>query len=125
MKTSRPSWSFSVRCPLRTANLLVFAQPWKSDTDPGSVASTSRTSPACIPSTSFFARTIGTGHLVPRTSSRLVSIGRTPRHTHEERRSGHHRHGAGGALVLAELPLRRLVRLDRDQTQVGADDLGV
>src|SRR5262245_44203861 len=117
---SLPAASFSVRCSFNTASLLVFAQPWKSETDPGSVASTSRTSPACITSISFFARTIGTGHFNPFTSSCRLAIGDSP-----SSGSGDCVRGAGGALVLAELPFRCLLGVDGGQPQVDADHLVV
>ena len=63
-----------MRCSRSATCFAVFAQPWKSGTDPESVAVTSSTSPGAIASISFFAFTIGIGHFAPRTSSFLTAI---------------------------------------------------
>ena len=55
------------------AHLARHAQPWKSSTDPGSVATTLRVSPRAMGSSAFFALTIGIGHFKPR-ASQWVSV---------------------------------------------------
>ncbi|MNR68932.1 hypothetical protein D3C85_1938190 [compost metagenome] len=52
--------------------MLVCAQPWKSSTEPLSVATTARVSPGERVSSSFLALTMGMGHLRPFTSRVLV-----------------------------------------------------
>src|ERR1700737_249112 len=104
---------------MRLMRLFALAQPCMSRTAPLSVARTLSTSSAPRDSSSFLALAMGMGHFRPRASRVFSTYALLIRSAARRSRQGRR------ALVLPQLPLRRLLAGHVRGREVGRDDLAV